>query len=155
MNIKQNFKKTTNKDSLMEYGQGALAAGWYAAIPTLLKLEGWLAWAVGCLVPAAAGMALGMKGLVNGAVTMGVGHLIYEFGDEALGGIWSLNDNSGMSDYPQMYAPQYDRNGVASLPAMSDFLMPGDDLGLRDHLFPNDVVDLSVSPYNTSNDRIF
>lgn len=100
-NMMKNLKASVSKDSLMNYGQAALAPLFSITVPSLLKVNGWLGYAVAYLVPAFIGAMLGWRGLTTGALTMAIGHLGYEMLDGPLNGIWDLqlSEPAAMNDY--------------------------------------------------------
>lgn len=73
-NLKKGF---TNTDNLIDDASALLTVLWYIAIPTLLKLSGWLGWAVGTIVPYIVGKLINAPGMCSSAIGIGTVHVMY------------------------------------------------------------------------------
>lgn len=75
-----NLKKTVSSPMMGQYLFAAVGAVTYTILPTVLKLDGWGAFAAGMGTCIALGIVFDSPGLLFGAIGMGVMHLWYSRG---------------------------------------------------------------------------
>lgn len=93
-------KKTSFKlSNIKEYGKPQYTRLYIEAIitlfytilvPSLFKLQGWVAYLVAYVVPFVVGGAMKFSGAVITSLVLGVGNIAYTYLDEPLKGIWAI-----------------------------------------------------------------
>lgn len=81
IDIGKNIKIAAKKENLIEDLKSGLAAVTYGIVPSVLKLDGWLGYAVAVGGTWLTGAALGWKGVTGTAFGAGLIHLLYSKGD--------------------------------------------------------------------------
>lgn len=81
LNWKSNLKAGFQKEALINDGLSVFVGLWYTIVPTLLKLEGWVGWLVGWVVPYFIGKAINAPAVCNAAIGIGTVHFVYAKGN--------------------------------------------------------------------------
>jgi hypothetical protein len=102
-NPKGNLKKGFSKDGLIDDALALAGAAFYALVPTMLKLDGWPAFAVAFGVPYAAGKLLNVPALCHTVIGIGTMHLLQSKGNGLVQKvfnrpIWGFNTAAATTD---------------------------------------------------------
>lgn len=95
-NPQVNFKQGFSEESLIDDASALLTGLFYVVVPSLLKLNGWLGFAVGAGIPYLLGKLLRAPGMCSAALGIGITHVLMAKTSDSVANmlgqpIWTLN----------------------------------------------------------------
>lgn len=131
LNWKSNLKNGFQKEALINDGLSVFVGLWYTIVPTLLKLEGWVGWLVGWVVPYIVGKAINAPAVCNAAIGIGTVHFVYAKGNglvqQVFGQpVWEF-------DTAEASAPTQ-TNTLPNLPNLPNIPIPGGTSGIAERI---------------------
>jgi len=166
LNVSKNVKDTFSSNNLKFYAEMIAVAAYSVIAPTLFKIKGWGAYALGYGVPFVAGMLFKRPAMVAASVAGASLHAMFWGGDEVLSknpilnatSTWGISSPglSGLSDDnqgvtgggalpPGVQMVQFDNKLVAVEPRenLSNYISQDEEIGFSDYILSNEEVAFS------------